>query len=113
MPAESTVRAWALDDIHGFAAQYARAREIGYHGLFDEMLEIADTTHEGVKTVQKATGIETTTGDMIEHRRLRVDTRKWMLSKALPKIYGDKLAHTGADGESPIAMIVTWQPPGA
>ena len=23
--------------------------------------------------------------------RLRVDTRKWLLSKALPKIYGDRL----------------------
>ena len=27
---------------------------------------------------------------MIEHRRLQVDTRKWMLSKMLPKVYGDK-----------------------
>src|ERR1700757_750456 len=35
-----------------------------------------------------------------EHRRLRVDTRKWMLAKALPKIYGDKLTAevTGKDG---------------
>jgi hypothetical protein len=28
---------------------------------------------------------------MIEHRRLKVDSRKWFLSKMLPKIYGDKL----------------------
>jgi hypothetical protein len=34
------------------------------------------------------------------HRRLQVDTRKWLLSKALPKIYGDKLTAevTGKDG---------------
>lgn len=97
MPHESTVRAWALDDLHGFSTQYARAREIGYHGLFDEILEIADTTQEGVKTVEKTTGTETTTGDMIEQRRLRVDARKWMLARALPKIYGDKqqLEHSG------------------
>ena len=25
--------------------------------------------------------------------RLRVDSRKWMLSKMLPKVYGDKLDH--------------------
>lgn len=37
-------------------------------------------------------GTETRTGDMIEHRRLRVDTWKWMLAKALPKVYGDRLA---------------------
>lgn len=28
--------------------------------------------------------------DHVSRSRLRVDTRKWMLSKMLPKIYGDK-----------------------
>ena len=35
---------------------------------------------------------ETRRGDMIEHRRLMADTRKWLLSKCLPKIYGDKFS---------------------
>jgi hypothetical protein len=37
---------------------------------------------------------------MIEHRRLQVDARKWMLAKALPKLYGDRIAAelTGKDG---------------
>ena len=37
---------------------------------------------------------------MIEHRRLRIDARKWMLARALPKVYGDRLAAelTGKDG---------------
>jgi len=98
MPSEATVRAWALDDVEGFAAQYTRAREIGYDRLGDELLEIADTPVTGVKTVSKATGIETTEGDMIEHRRLQVDARKWMLAKMLPKKYGDKLDlnHSGS-----------------
>lgn len=91
MPGETTVRRWALTDEQGFSAQYTRAREIGYHGMFDDIIEISDTPQSGVKTVRKATGVETTTGDMIEHRRLRVDSRKWALARALPKIYGDKL----------------------
>jgi hypothetical protein len=37
-----------------------------------------------------------------------VDTRKWLLSKALPKVYGDKIAHTGPDG-GPLA--ITWLSP--
>lgn len=38
--------------------------------------------------------------------RLRLDTRKWLLSKALPKVYGDKIAHVGGeDGDSPIRVI--------
>jgi hypothetical protein len=45
----------------------------------------------GTKTITKANGdVQTIVGDMIQHRRLLVDARKWALSKALPKIYGDK-----------------------
>ena len=92
IPANATVRSWALDNVEGFSAQYTRARELGYSLLAEEMMEIADTPVIGSKTTSKATGIETTEGDMIEHRRLQVDTRKWMLSKMLPKVYGDKLS---------------------
>lgn len=94
-PAESTVRAWALDDVGGFAAQYARARELGYERLAEEILAIADTPLAGIKTKINDKGeTETTEADMIEHRRLQVDTRKWMLSKMLPKRFGDKLETT-------------------
>lgn len=98
MPSEASVRGWVVDDVQGFAAQYTRAREIGYDRLADELLQIADTPQHGVKTTTKATGTETTEGDMIEHRRLRVDARKWMLAKMLPKKYGDKMALTDGDG---------------
>ena len=92
LPSNATVRSWALDNVEGFSTQYTRARELGYSLLAEEMMAIADTPVIGSKTTSKATGIETTEGDMIEHRRLQVDTRKWMLSKMLPKIYGDKLS---------------------
>jgi len=51
----------------------------------------------------KANGaVQTIVGDMIQHRGLQVDTRKWALLKALPKIYGDKLEvdnkHTVVEG---------------
>lgn len=94
-PAESAVRAWAMDDVDGFASHYARARELGYERLAEEILSIADTPVTGIKTVTKASGPETTEGDMIEHRRLQVETRKWMLAKMLPKRYGDKLELAG------------------
>lgn len=91
MPPESTVRQWVVDDREGFAAQYARARALGLDALADEILAIADTPKLGTKTTSKASGTETTEGDMIEHRRLQVDARKWYLSKLAPKKYGDKL----------------------
>jgi hypothetical protein len=38
-------------------------------------------------------------GEHIQRSRVRIDTRKWLLSKMLPKVYGDKteVAVTGAD----------------
>ena len=94
MPAESTVRSWARDDVDGFAAKYARAREIGYDRLGEEILRIADTPQLGeIRTAKADGGEEVKYADMIEHRRLQVDTRKWMLAKMLPKKYGDKIDH--------------------
>lgn len=105
MPPESTVRGWVLDDREEFAAQYARAREIGYQSMADEVLEISDDgSNDTYKTVD---GTEVTNYDVIARSRLRVDTRKWLLSKALPKVYGDKITQevTGADGAALIPII--------
>lgn len=95
MPAESTVRGWVLADRDGFRAQYATAREIGYQSMADEIIEISD---DGTNdSYEKDDGTEVTNQDVIARSRLRVDSRKWLLSKALPKVYGDKVALTGAD----------------
>lgn len=98
MPTESTVRTWALDDREGFAAHYTRARAIGYERLADDLLEISDDGKRD--TYIDGDGVERTDNDVIARSRLRVDTRKWMLSKMLPKVYGDKIVqeHTGVDG---------------
>lgn len=92
MPHESTVRLWALEDRDGFSTHYARAREIGYHAMADELLEIAD---DGANDWMERNGQEdvgwAVNGEHVQRSRLRLDTRKWMLSKALPKIYGDRI----------------------
>lgn len=102
MPPESTVRQWYIDDAQGFAAHYARARDMGLDSMADEILEIANTPMEGVRTEQSADGTKEVREDMLGHRRLQVDARKWYLSKLAPKRYGDSsvLALTGPDGEA-------------
>jgi hypothetical protein len=40
-----------------------------------------------------------------QDRRIRVDTRKWLLSKVLPRVYGDKLT-VGGDPKAPIHHVV-------
>ena len=76
--------------------------------MADELLEIADDGRND--RIADEDGNERTDHDVIARSRLRVDTRKWLLSKALPKIYGDKVQneHSGPGG-APIA--VTWAEP--
>lgn len=106
LPAESTVRRWALLDVDGFAANYARARELQAHFLAEQIINISDTPLEGQEITIKADGSqETKVGDMLGHRKLQVDSRKWYLSKVLPKVYGDKLA-LGGDDHSPLVVTI-------
>jgi hypothetical protein len=56
-------------------------------------------------TYEDDEGRTRTDHDVIARSRLRVDTRKWYLSKVLPKIYGDRTIHAG-DPENPIDLVV-------
>jgi len=92
MPSDRAVYRWLASN-EAFRQQYAHAREIQADTLADEILDISNTTVLGVKTKTTADGVETTEGDMIEHRRLQVDARKWLASKMAPKKYGDRMDH--------------------
>ena len=105
MPDKATVFRWLLAEQHkDFCNQYKRARDIQADVLFDEIHQIADTPQKGIKTVRRGEGdnstVETTEADMIEHRRLQIDARKWLIGKMAPKKYGDKqqLEHGGPNG---------------
>ncbi len=93
IPSESTVRGWVIDDAGpGFAARYTRARDIGLDRMADELLQIANTPQMGETSTDQEWGTSVKRGDMIEHRRLQVDARKWYLAKMAPKRYGDRVA---------------------
>ena len=74
-PEESTVRKWALENREDFYTQYAQARNTGLDAMAEEVMAIADVEN----------------ADDVHRARLRVDTRKWYLSKLAPKRYGDRL----------------------
>ena len=102
MPAMSTVFRW-LAEIEAFSEQYARACEVRAALIFDEVLDISDTPMMGEKRKVISGGgdgdkIEVMEGDMIEHRRLQIDARKWVLARMAPKKYGDKLDLGGSLG---------------
>ena len=99
MPTISTVFRW-LAASESFQERYALAKKVQADVFADEIIDLADTPKKGVKKVTKDGKVETTEADMIEHRRLQIDARKWMISKLAPKKYGDKtqLEHSGPDG---------------
>lgn len=83
------------------AEKYARARMTLLHNYAAQITDIADTPQEGVTTTVKSDGgVEERRGDMIEHRRLQIESRKWMLARLMPRVYGDKqqIEHSGEIG---------------
>jgi hypothetical protein len=102
MPALRTVLDWHVQDREGFSAQYTRARQIQAELIADQLFDVSDDESKDVSgELQMPNGVA------VQRARLKVDTRKWYLSKMLPKVYGDKLQHTGSDGEGPVQFVVT------
>lgn len=114
----ATIFRWLADGEHEvFKEQYAKSREIGLEVHADIILEIADTPLEGVETKVDGNGtvIEMKRSDMLGHRKLQIDSRKWILSKLLPKKYGDRLDlnHAGKDGGPLEFLVKVERDPGA
>jgi hypothetical protein len=93
----ATAMRWEVD-IPEHSVNAARAREFGCHALAEQALAIANTPHMGIVRTTKADGgIEERAEDMTAHRRLQIDTRKWLIAKWLPTVYGEKqqIEHSG------------------
>lgn len=104
MPSSSTIFRWLLDETkEEFWEQYEKARNIQAELMFEELLDIADDgTNDYMERENKDGSTYTVIdGEAIGRSRLRVDTRKWYLSKVLPKKFADKqnIDHT-SDGKA-------------
>lgn len=107
MPDKATVLRW-IPKQPAFRDQYAHAREMQSEHWADEILEIADDgTNDWTERENKdGTTTEVVDHDHIARSRLRVDSRKWLMSKLAPKKYGDKVTqeHAGA-----VKLECSWQ----
>lgn len=104
MPSVGTFLGWVASSVP-LAEQYASARARCLDAMAEQMLDIADTPQIGEKTVLKPSGSEITKGDMVEHRRLQIETRKWLMAKMAPKKYGDKVQIGGAEDLPPVRTL--------
>lgn len=99
MPSKQAVLRW-LAKHEEFRAQYARAKQEGAEALAEELFDIADDASndwmERLDAEGQGIGWQLN-GDHVRRSQLRIDVRKWYLSKIMPKKYGDKqhLEHSG------------------
>ncbi len=100
MPTDRTVYRWLRMKEHTeFRHMYARAREDQQDHWADEIIEIADdATNDWMeRETRSGNTIIIVDSDHINRSRLRVDTRKWLMAKLMPRKYGDfkTLEHRG------------------
>lgn len=88
MPDRVNVWRWMREN-EEFGERYQIAQKERAQALVDDMSQISDDPSLDPND-----------------KRIRVDTRKWLASKILPKLYGEKLALTGDEDGAPI--VVAW-----
>ncbi|KKN80645.1 hypothetical protein LCGC14_0327370 [marine sediment metagenome] len=101
MPHVDTVMGW-LFDTHPkddprteFSLRYAHARKAQAELYADDIIEIADDEKDD------DVGDLAMSSARLARHRLRIDARKWIVSRLLPR-YADKIVHEG--GEKPIPI---------
>ena len=108
LPNISTILDW-ISKHSEFSEQYARAREQQQEFYAEEILDIADDgQNDYMERLNKNGEIEMVVNhENIQRSRLRVDTRKWIMSKLAPKKYGDKVQQeiSGKDGGELIVNV--------
>ncbi|ELY4740640.1 DNA packaging protein [Cronobacter sakazakii] len=95
MPSKQAVLRWLARN-ESFRAQYVRAKEEGAEAIAEELFDIADDgSNDWMEKLDKdgeAIGYQLN-GEHVQRSKLRIDTRKWYLSKIMPKKYGDRIQH--------------------
>jgi hypothetical protein len=86
LPGSTTVYAW-LSAHPEFQVKYARTRDYVMEMWADEIFQTAND--ESLEP---------------NDRRVKIDTKKWLMSKVAYRRYGDKLVHSG-DPESPLVVL--------
>lgn len=85
LPAPSTFLAWVEKD-ESLRERYARARSFGIDAIAEEIVEIADDSANDYIETEDGPKLNS---EHVQRSRLRVDARKWLLSKLRPDKYGE------------------------
>lgn len=107
LPDKGTINRWR-HRFPEFRAQYAQAKCEQADLLAEECLEISDDdTYDTITKYNKdGSEYDACNTEWIARSRLRVDTRKWLASKLLPKQYGQHAEEKEPQDKSVIAMLI-------
>ncbi len=99
MPNQFSIYRW-LNKFDDLSEKYAQAKQKQMDYLAEELLLIADDSINDYTIKGGADGEEqiVLNAEHVQRSRLRIDARKWLMSKLKPKKYGDKL-HTELSGD--------------
>lgn len=86
LPDDTTIFDWRLKHVE-FARQYDKAKRKQAELLAEEIIDIADDTYNDI--IIDKNGNEQCNTEFVQRSRLRMDARKWLASKLVPKVYGD------------------------
>ncbi len=94
-PTRSSIFLW-LRKYPEFSDRYHKAKKDQVTALVDDILEISDDSSQD--TIEDEDGNVRVNSEFAARSRLRIDTRKWIAAKLVPRLYGDNaLARELAD----------------
>lgn len=99
IPSRETIYNWLFNSSEyqaEFTEMYNQARACQMEGWAEEIIEIADDKSEDV--VEDAKGNQYLNKEFVMRSRVKIDARKWVMSKMAPKKYGDRIAVDHAGG---------------
>jgi hypothetical protein len=85
-PSVDTIFKWKRN-FKEFAECYALAKFDQIEVIIDQVLDIADDGSNDYYVGENGPCVDS---EHINRSRIRIDTRKWLASKLVPKIYGDR-----------------------
>lgn len=105
MPCEATV--WlAMAKDKEFSENYREAKNVQMDRMAEQLTDIADDgTNDWVeREIARGKVITVVDRECVERSKLRVHTRQWLMSKFLPKKFGDAVTLKG-DKDNPIETV--------
>ena len=103
LPVKDTINQWRYR-YPGFSALYAKAKLIQADRLAEDILDIADEARGDIKLDDD--GNEVLNSEFVARSRLKIDTRKWLAAKLLPRQYGNHTEENKNASDSLVEKLI-------